>query len=121
MEFFILPSLTEGLSISALEAMSMKLPMILTKVGGNPEIARGVGCILIEKNNYEQLYNAILYYYYNPKDIERGGNINRELVINNFNWNTHSEKLYSQYKELKYESNININRYKRRCRAFRGD
>ncbi|MEE9377755.1 MAG: glycosyltransferase family 4 protein [Candidatus Lokiarchaeia archaeon] len=100
MDLFILPSLTEGLSISALEAMSMKLPMILTKVGGNPEIAQRVGCILIEKNNHEQLYNAILYYFNNPKDVERGGNINREFIINNFNWDTHSKKLYNLYLEF---------------------
>lgn len=100
-DIFILPSLTEGLPISALEAMSMKLPMILTKVGGNPEIAQDIGCILIDKNNHKQLYKAILYYYNNPKDIERGGNINRETIIKSFNSDIHAKKLYDLYLLLK--------------------
>jgi sugar transferase (PEP-CTERM/EpsH1 system associated) len=37
-DVFILPSLTEGISIAILEAMACGLPVIATDVGGNPEI-----------------------------------------------------------------------------------
>jgi glycosyltransferase involved in cell wall biosynthesis len=37
-DFFLLPSVTEGLPLSLLEAMSMGLPAIVTPVGGMPEV-----------------------------------------------------------------------------------
>jgi glycosyltransferase involved in cell wall biosynthesis len=37
-DLFILPSFHEGISISALEAISMDKPVMLSNVGGNPEI-----------------------------------------------------------------------------------
>ena len=38
MDVFVLPSLKEGLSNTLLEAMATSLPVIATRVGGNPEI-----------------------------------------------------------------------------------
>jgi len=100
MDLFILPSITEGLPISVVEAMSMGLCVVLTNVGGMPELAQQIGGILVEKNNVEQLYNAIIYYLKNPQDLMQGGNINREFIINNFNWDLHSKKLYTIYLKL---------------------
>lgn len=100
-DLFILPSLTEGMPISVLEAMSMSLPVILTNVGGMSELVQKNGGFLIEKNNLEQLYDAIMYYINNPAKLEIAGKINREFIINNFNWNIHSNKLFNVYSNLK--------------------
>lgn len=100
-DLFILPSSIEGLPISVLEAMSMSLPLVLTNVGGMPELAQKFGCILIQRNNIEQLYKAITYYIKNPKNIELGGKINRNLILKRFNWENHSKKLFKIYSRLK--------------------
>jgi sugar transferase (PEP-CTERM/EpsH1 system associated) len=38
MDIFVLPSLSEGMSNTLLEAMASSLPVVATRVGGNPEI-----------------------------------------------------------------------------------
>lgn len=99
-DIFILPSITEGLPISVLEAMSMNLPVILTNVGGMPELMQKNGGILIKKKSKAQLYNAIMFYVNNPKQLEIGSKINKDFILNNFNWNKHAKELYNVYLKL---------------------
>lgn len=56
---YILPSYSEGVPISILEAMSYHLPIIATKVGGIPSIVNDRNGILIEPGNKTQMKDAI--------------------------------------------------------------
>lgn len=60
-DVFILPSHTEGVPISILEAMSYGLPVISTCVGGIPEIVENnVNGYLFQPGNKEQLFDCII-------------------------------------------------------------
>jgi glycosyltransferase involved in cell wall biosynthesis len=96
-DILVFPSITEGLPNAVLEAMSMKLVLILTNVDGNLELAQNTGSILVEKNNPQQIFEAILHYYNNPQEIEFGGELNREFIVNTFSWDKHAIELYNVY------------------------
>lgn len=68
-DVFILPSYTEGIPISILEAMSYNLAIISTPVGGIPEIVKnGVNGFLVNPGDKEMLYNTIMETIKNPDD-----------------------------------------------------
>lgn len=59
-DFFVLPSLTEGLPLSVLEAMAHGLPVIATAVGGIPELVTdAVHGRLLPVNDVERLADAM--------------------------------------------------------------
>ncbi|MGY5881854.1 MAG: glycosyltransferase family 4 protein [Candidatus Thorarchaeota archaeon] len=62
MDIFVLPSFSEGHSISLLEALSKNLICIASDVGGNPEIiANGMNGYTFESNNLEELTERLSY------------------------------------------------------------
>ncbi|HEY9051910.1 MAG TPA: glycosyltransferase [Gammaproteobacteria bacterium] len=60
-DVFVLPSLTEGLPITMLEAMQANIPIVATSVGAIPQVLEeGKNGLVIETNNAEALAEAIL-------------------------------------------------------------
>lgn len=60
MDIFLLPSHTEGTSMTILESMSLAIPVIATRVGGTPEIIENEKTgLLIEPNSLEELLDSI--------------------------------------------------------------
>lgn len=58
---FVLNSGYEGLSHLVLEAMACGLPVVVSNIGGNPEVVKdGYNGLLVEYNNKKQLKEAIL-------------------------------------------------------------
>lgn len=61
LDIFVLPSQAEGISNTILEAMASGLPIIATRVGGNPELVLdGETGYLVEKENAEAMAKALL-------------------------------------------------------------
>jgi len=60
MDVFVLPSISEGMSNTLLEAMGAGIPVVASNVGGNPEILRnGREGLLFASNSIEALKSAI--------------------------------------------------------------
>ncbi|MCC5853721.1 MAG: glycosyltransferase, partial [Alkalimonas sp.] len=60
MELFLLPSLSEGTSMTLLEAMSLGIPCIVSDVGGNPEVVvHGLSGVVLARNDCKSLRNVI--------------------------------------------------------------
>jgi glycosyltransferase involved in cell wall biosynthesis len=59
-EIFVMPSLSEGMPIALLEAMSNRIPVVATRVGGMAEILNDeVDAMLVDAGRPEQLVSAV--------------------------------------------------------------
>ena len=85
MDIFVLPSISEGISLSILEAMASHVPVVTTNVGGNPEIIEnGKNGILVGPDNADELANAIRTLIVNPDKRKELGNSGRKIVEEKF-------------------------------------
>ncbi len=87
-EVAIVPSLYEGFSLPAIEAMSCEVPVVATTGGALPEVVgtSGETGILVEPNNPEALVEAIRQLLDDPAARERLGKNGRQRVIERFTW-----------------------------------
>ncbi len=87
-EVAVVPSLYEGFSLPAIEAMSCGVPVVATTGGALPEVVgiSGETGILVEPNNPDALVAAIRDLLDNPAEQKRLGDAGRERVIKRFTW-----------------------------------
>ncbi len=82
---FVLPSRTEGISLTLLEAMARGLPVVATRVGGNPEVvAEGETGLLVAPADPHQLAVAMLALLRDPHRRECMGRGGRRRVEAHF-------------------------------------
>jgi sugar transferase (PEP-CTERM/EpsH1 system associated) len=84
-DVFVLPSLAEGISNTILEAMASALPVIATRVGGNPELVDdGATGTLVPVGDREALSAALGMYLDGPALRARQGRAGRQRVVESF-------------------------------------
>jgi glycosyltransferase involved in cell wall biosynthesis len=82
---FVLPSLTEGISLTLLEAMARGLPVVATNVGGTPEVVvHGETGLLVPMKSPVDLAAAILRICRDPERGRQMGRAGRRRVELNF-------------------------------------
>jgi len=81
----VLPSLAEGISNTILEAMACGLPVVATRVGGNPELVEdGMTGRLVPAANADSLAAALFQYFEDPVLARRHGRAGRHAVLQRF-------------------------------------
>lgn len=87
-EVAIVPSLYEGFSLPAIEAMSCAVPVVATTGGALPEVVgtSGETGLLVEPNNPDALVSAIRRLLDDAPLRERLGANGRERVMERFTW-----------------------------------
>ena len=85
LDIFVLPSRAEGISNTILEAMATALPIVATRVGGNPELVDdGETGLLVEKENNEAMADALLDYVADSDKRRRHGQNALKKVQNQY-------------------------------------
>jgi sugar transferase (PEP-CTERM/EpsH1 system associated) len=85
LDIFVLPSLAEGISNAILEAMASGLPVVATRVGGNPELVEdGVTGTLVPPRSSEALAAALARYLAEPALIRAHGDAGRRRAVRQF-------------------------------------
>lgn len=84
-DLFCLPSLSEGLSAAIMEAMANHLPVVTTRVGGNPELViEGETGLLVEPGKPAFLADALEKLLRSPDLISKMGNAGRQRIERHF-------------------------------------
>lgn len=100
MDVFLLSSHTEGTSMTLLEAMSLRIPSVATRVGGNPEIIENdVTGILTQPGQSSSFAIAIEKLFQNVEIRERMGESSRQLFDKRFSASAMATKYRVVYGE----------------------
>ena len=108
LDLFVLPSINEGISNTILEAMASALPVIATKVGGNPELViDGQTGYLVLKQDPIAMAAAFKHYLLQPELLKLHGQAGRSRVISTFSLNRMMADYMAIYDKLLVERVLN--------------
>ena len=106
LDIFVLPTLSEGLGISILEAMAAGKPVIATRVGGVPEIVTNrYNGILIRPADSKAIADALMYYMRNPQDKGLHGIRGQDTIENKFTCHNMIKQTQDIYLQVLNERN----------------
>jgi len=106
-DMFVLPAIvdkngdTEGLGVVLVEAMTYRLPVIASNVGGIPDvIIPDVSGVLVEEQSPQSIANAIIDFMRNPDTMKRIGEMGFTFISKEFTWNKVIGDMDSLYRKV---------------------
>lgn len=101
-ELAVVPSLYEGFSLPAIEAMSCGAPLVATTGGALPEVAGtdGETCFLTEPGDSDALASTIRNALDNPELRAKVGQQGRQRVIDHWSWRHTALRTVEQYRAV---------------------
>jgi glycosyltransferase involved in cell wall biosynthesis len=99
-DVFALTSIAEAASITLLEAMASELPVVVTDVGGNPEIVKhGVEGLLVPRGDAAAAAAAFVDLLTDRQRAERMGRAGRARVLERYQLDTTVATYYARYSD----------------------
>jgi len=100
LDIFVLPSLSEACSNALLEAMASGLPVVTTRVGGNPAVADDeITGLLVPPGDSATLAKAIIRLIEDPGLADRLGGSAREAVHSCFGFDRMLSRIQALYEQ----------------------
>ncbi len=101
-ELAVVPSLYEGFSLPAIEAMATGIPLLATTGGAIPEVvgSDGTTAALVPPGDPGALATAILELLADPDRRDRIGAAGRKRVSERYSWTATAEATVTQYREV---------------------
>lgn len=98
---YFLPSYTEGMPMSILEAMGYGMPIVSTNVGGIPQLVKNdYNGYLCEPGDVESMATAIIEILQDEEKRKRMGEASAAIVAERFSLKQHIDKLTEIYEGL---------------------
>ena len=95
-DLFLLPSLAEALPTVILEAQSVELPVLATKVGFVEGMVKGG--VVVKPNSVDDFYNGLMKLINNREKWSEMGKLGRSHVMENHSLSKQTNKLIEFYK-----------------------
>lgn len=100
-EMFVLTSVSEAASLTLLEAMATALPVVVTNVGGNPEIIRHEReGLLIARGDWQGCAEAFRFLFQEPKVAKLLGRAGRLRVSSKYRLEQTIDSYHQLYRRL---------------------
>lgn len=100
-DLFVLSSITEAASLTLLEALASALPVVVTNVGGNPEIVRhGVEGVLVATGDPQELASALVRVLRDPDGAKAMGTAGRRRAASRYRLEETVNGYYSTFLQL---------------------
>ncbi len=101
-EIAVVPSLYEGFSLPAIEAMACGVPLVATTGGALPEVVGpdGIAALTVPPNDPSELAIAIGRMLDDPELRARIGQAGRERVLDRFTWRRSAEGMIENWYAL---------------------
>ena len=101
-DVFVVPSRydSESFGVAAVEAMACEVPVVVSNVGGLPEVVidKSTG-IVVPKEDPHALFVALVELYNDPKLRLKLGSAGRQRVLEHYDWKNNVAKMKALYKQ----------------------
>ncbi len=94
------PSLYEGFSLPAVEAMACSAPLVTTDAGALPEVVGDSAGLRVRAGDVDDLTGALREVLDSPELADRLGRAGRQRVLDHFTWRTTAQRTADWYAEV---------------------